>query len=344
MEITRQKAVINTALLRKHSWNVCYAIMVGNDDLLNLALADGLDYDELAAEIISYVDTDKDRLLFEPLMQLTDSKTIREYIESDQVCRQYDNVLRNLADTLDKLREFGNKLYRGISGQLTPFFCNDKAETLLQRSVDAGLLTEDFMPAKGTERFQLKLIATAFNAIMGYGVRDKWCHFQELWGCDFHRSIIPLTKGKAIYEIAQLYQEANLWSLVIPKTKQSKLKTDLSEKQATKLFQLLRRMGYIEKHTRVENFLSILDLSDYPYSPINWTSEGKNSLVYLAMVLFKPLNPDIHKKVCDCFTYNGHPLNYSTLNTQGSYVMKRRDKFDFVVVIDGIIALAKNEQ
>ena len=29
MEITRQKTVINTALLRKHSWNVCYAIMVG---------------------------------------------------------------------------------------------------------------------------------------------------------------------------------------------------------------------------------------------------------------------------------------------------------------------------
>ena len=87
MEITRQKTVINTALLRKHSWNVCYAIMVGNDDLLNLALADCLDYDLLAAEIISYVDTDKDRLLFEPLMQLTDSKTIREYVESGHECR-----------------------------------------------------------------------------------------------------------------------------------------------------------------------------------------------------------------------------------------------------------------
>ena len=165
MEITRQKTVINTALLRKHSWNVCYAIMVGNDDLLNLALADCLDYDLLAAEIISYVDTDKDRLLFEPLMQLTDSKTIREYVESGHECRQYDDILSNLAETLDKLREYGNKLYRGISGQLTPFFCNEKSEALLQRSVDAGLLTEDFMPAKGTERFQLKLIATAFNAI-----------------------------------------------------------------------------------------------------------------------------------------------------------------------------------
>ena len=262
MEITRQKTVINTALLRKHSWNVCYAIMVGNDNLLNLALVDCLDYDELADEIISYVDTDKDRLLYEPLMQLTDSKTIREYLDSDHEHQQYDDILRKLADTLDKLREYGNKLYRGISGQLTPFFCNEKSEALLQRAVDAGLLTEDFMPAKGTERFQLKLIATAFNAIMGYGVRDKWCHFQELWGCDFHRSIIPLTKGKAIYEIAQLYPEANLWSLVIPKTNQSKLKTDLSEKQATKLFQLLRRMGYIEKHTRVQNFPSILDLSD----------------------------------------------------------------------------------
>ena len=198
MEITRQKTVINTALLRKHSWNVCYAIMVGNENLLNLALVDCLDYDELADEIISYVDTDKDRLLYEPLMQLTDSKTIREYLDSDHEHQQYDDILRKLADTLDKLREYGNKLYRGISGQLTPFFCNEESEALLQRAVDAGLLTEDFMPAKGTERFQLKLIATAFNAIMGYGVRDKWCHFQELWGCECHRSIIPLTKGKAI--------------------------------------------------------------------------------------------------------------------------------------------------
>ena len=344
MEITRQKTVINTALLRKHSWHVCYAIMVGGDDLLTLALADCLDYDELAAEIISYVDTDKDRLLFEPLMQLTDSKTIREYLDSDNGCRDHDDTLRSLADTLDNLRDYGNKLYRGVSGKLTPFFCNEKAEKLLQRAVDAGLLKEDFMPAKGTERFQLKLIALAFNAIMGYGVRDKWCHFQELWGCDFHRCIIPLTKGKAIYELVQLYPEANLWNLVMPKTSQSKLKTDLSDKQATKLFKLLRQVGYIEKHTRVENFLSILGLSDYPYSPVNWTSDGKNSLVYLVMTLFRPLNPDIHKKVCDCFTYNGHPLNYGTLKTQGSYVMKHKDKFDFVVTIDGIIALARKER
>ena len=127
MEITRQKTVINTALLRKHSWSVCYAIMVGNDNLLNLALVDCLDYDELADEIISYVDTDKDRLLYEPLMQLTDSKTIREYLDSDHEHQQYDDILRKLADTLDKLREYGNKLYRGISGQLTPFFCNEKS-------------------------------------------------------------------------------------------------------------------------------------------------------------------------------------------------------------------------
>ena len=344
MEITRQKTVINTAILRKHSWNVCYAIMVGNDDLLNLALVDCLDYDLLAAEIKSYVETDKDRLLYEPLMQLTDSKTIREYLDSDHVNRGGDDILRNLADTLDRLRDYGNKLYRGVSGQLTPFFCNERAEVLLRRAVDAGLLKDDFMPAEGTERFQLKLIAIAFNAIMGYGGRDKWCHFQELWRCDFHRCIIPLTKKEAINGIAKLYPEADLYRLVKPKIEQSKLKTDLTERQATKLFLLLRRMGYIEKHTRVENFLSILDLSDYPYSPINWTSDGKNSLVYFVMKLFRSLNPDIHKKVRDCFTYNGLTLNYGTLKTQGSYVMKHKDKFDFVVTIDGIIALARKER
>ena len=344
MGITRQDTAINTARMRKDSWNVCFALAVGNDDILDVALADRRDYAQMAAEIMSYIDTDKDRLLYEPLMQLTDSKPIWDYLLSDHDYREHDAELEVLAESLDKLREYGNGLYRGCGrGKLTPFFSNQKAEALLQRAVDAGLLNEDFMPAEGTHAFQLKLIAIAFNKILGYGVRDKWCHFEELWGCELNRRQIPFSKGKAIYEIVQLYPETDLMSLIMPKKTQSRLKTDLTRDQAKMLFLLLKRFGYLEKSASEEDFLSIMGLLDFPYSPVNWVSKGKNSLVYLVMVLFKPLNSDIHKKVCDCFTYNGKSLNYGTLKTQGSYVMKHRDKFDFVDTIDGIIAKVRDE-
>ena len=344
MKITRQDAVINIARMRKNSWNVCFALALGDDDILDLTMANCPDFVQMADDIIAYIDSDRDRLLYEYMMQLTDSKPIWDYLRSTHEYHDHDQKLESIAASLDRLWDFANELYRSCGkGKLIPYFCNEKAVALLQRAVDAGILNEDFMPAENTQVFQLKLIAIAFNQIIGCGRRDQWCHFVELWGRDVNRRIVPLTKGAEIYKIIRLYPEADFTEIMAPKNNHSKLNTDLTTEQATKLWRLLIRNRYLDKKTTLDDFLSIMDLSYVPYTPVNWTSRGMNSLAYFLMTLFRPLNSDLHKKAVDCFTFNGSSLNYSTLKSKGSYVMKYRDKMDFADMIDGIIDRARNE-
>lgn len=344
MKITRQDAVINIARMRKNSWNVCFALALGDDDILDLTMANCPDFVQMADDIIAYIDSDRDRLLYEYMMQLTDSKPIWDYLRFTHEYHDHDQKLESIAASLDRLWDFANELYRSCGkGKLIPYFCNEKAVALLQRAVDAGILNEDFMPAENTQVFQLKLIAIAFNQIIGCGRRDQWCHFVELWGRDVNRRIVPLTKGTEIYKIIHLYPEADFSEIIAPKKKKASLKTDLTEKQAAKLWRLLVRNHYIDKQSSLDDFLSIMGLSYAPFTPVNWTSKGMNSLVYFLMTLFRPLNIDLHRKAVDCFTYNGQSLNYGTLKSKGSYVMKYRDKMDFADMIDGIIDRARNE-
>ena len=344
MKITRQDAVINIARMRKNSWNVCFALALGDDDILDLTMANCPDFVQMADDIIAYIDSDRDRLLYEYMMQLTDSKPIWDYLRSTHEYHDHDQKLESIATSLDRLWDFANELYRSCGkGKLIPYFCNEKAVALLQRAVDAGILNEDFMPAENTQVFQLKLIAIAFNQIIGCGRRDQWCHFVELWGRDVNRRIVPLTKGTEIYKIIHLYPEADFSEIISPKNKKSTLTTDLTTKQATKLWHLLVRNRYVDKKTSLDDFLSILGLSYAPYTPVNWTSKGMNSLVYFIMALLRPLNNDLHRKAVDCFTYNGQSLNYGTLKSKCSYVMRFRDKMDFIDMIDGIIDRARNE-
>lgn len=343
MDFTRQDTVVNTALLKKNTKKVCSAILLRNSDLIEKALASSLDYPKVADEIVSYIKTDPDILLYEPLMQLTDMAPVWDYLEDPERDKRFDKELKSIAQSIDRLQDYGRSLHRGGSNghkNLTPYFSNDKAEELLNRAVAAGFLKENYMPAEGTMRFQLKLIALAMNKIMGYGYRDKWCHFHDLWEVDLARCWIPLTKGRAIQAVAHLYPEANIWESIIPKKGQSKLMNDLTEEQATKLFRLLKKNGYIENNTKLECFLSVLNFSEFPYVPVNWTYPRLSSLIYFVKVLFQKTNPDLFKRLCDCFTINGHPLNYGTLKTQSSYVNKHKDRFTFVPELDRIIYVA----
>ena len=204
-------------------------------------------------------------------------------------------------------------------------------------------LTLDYQPAPGVERYQLKVIATAINAIMKFSFRDKWCHFVEQWGEDINRCMIPLTKGAAINQIVRLYPEVPLWEKIIPENEGKALRNDFSEDQAKKLFTGLMRKGYLGHHTSFESFLSILGIGQAPFTPINWIDRGYNSLIYFAKEAFGALNPDILLRLCDCFTCNGKQINHSSLKSRSSYVFRNKDQWEFVPVIDGIIAKARKK-
>ncbi len=345
MKFNRQDAAISIALMNKTSKLLAAAVKLGKENLIRDAIDEGTDFKQLSGAIMHYVRTDPDRFLFEQLMHLADTEPIREYL-----LRHKSGVLsarvREVADATERLIEFGNEMFRkGSTGyeSLVPFFSKPKAKELLDRAVSAELLQEDYSPAPGTTRFQLKLIAIAINSIMHFPHRDKWCHFNELWGEEINRCMIPLTKGVAINQVVRLYPEIPLWEKIVPEDKARTIQTDFSEEQVKALFSGLMKKGYLPHHTSVQSFLSIFGMGNAPFTAINWIDRGQNSLIYFAREAFGEHNPDLLLKIRECFTCKGKEITYNTLKSRSSYVNRNRAKFDFVPVIDKIIAKARQK-
>ena len=345
MEITRQEAAFGIAVINRTSKLLAAAVRLGKDGIIRDALDEEINYAQLASSIISYVKEDPDPLLFEQLMVLADTESMREYLSTHRSGALALRV-REVADATDRLVAFGTELFRKGEGEyanLVPFFANPQAKALFDRAVNAGLLKKDYQPAPGVNRFQLKLIAIAIHTIMDFSYRDKWYHFAEQWGDDVHRATIPFTKGVAIGQVAHVYPEVPLWDKVIPENGGKAFKTDFSEAQAKALFTGLMRKGYLGHHTALESFLSIMGMGQAAFTPINWIDRGYNSLIYFVKEAFGALNPDYLLRICDCFTCNGKQITHSSLKTRSSYVYRNKDKWDFVPVIDDIIAKARKK-
>lgn len=343
--MTRAEAAISIAVINRDSKILSMGCKLGDSHIIHGVFRENTDYVELADGIMDYVRSDRDRALFEQLMHLVDTVPIRVYLETNKYSSLHEPI-QELADVVDRLITFGFQMYeKGSDGYeyLIPFFANEKAEELLKRAVNAGFLTADYKPVPSIPRFQLKLIAICLIEILGLRHRDKWNHFEELWGTNISRVGIPLTKGRAISKVAMLYPEVNLWDKITPKNNKMVLKTDLTEEQARKLFRGLVHYGFLGPRTAPESFLAIMGLSDFPFHPINWIGNGMNSLLYFVKEVFGETNSDIHRKTCDCFTVNGQTLKYLTLKSRSSYVYRNKSKYDFILILNKIIASARKK-
>lgn len=343
--MTRAEVALNIAVINRDAKILSTGCRLDDSTLIDRVFRDNTDYGYLADGIIEYIRKDRDNVLFQQLMHLIDTVPIRVYLDSHRKSPLSLSIME-LVEAVDRLITFGNQMYeKGSDGfeYLVPFFANGEAEELFKRAVNAGLLTSNYRPAPSTARFQLKLIATCLIEILGIRHRDKWNHFEEQWGTNVSRVGIPLTKGLAISKVASLYPEVNLWDIITPKNNKMVLKTDLTEEQARKIFRGLVHHGFLGPRTAPESFLAIMGLSDFPFHPINWTGKGMNSLLYFVKEVFGETNSDIHRKTCDCFTVNGQTLKYQTLKSRSSYVYRNKTKFDFILILNKIIASARKK-
>lgn len=342
MDITREETAINIAIINKESKQMAVACRLKDDEAMIRAFMTRTDFPALAASIIEYIRTDPDPLLFNQLLMLPDTELMHDFLRTKCRSGAYYKY-KDRVEAIERLAEFGEEMRRkNLAGfkDLTPFFANVDAQQLLQRAVDAGFLYQDYTPRESTRRFQLKLIAICIIEILGYKHGDTWCRFEELWGVRIAAWAIPLTKGNAINKIALLYPEVNLLGLIMPKSNPAALKTDMTEAQARKLFKGLIHYGYLGPRTPVESFLVIIGMGNYPFRPVNWIAETQDSLVYLAKRIFSRTTTNLWRKICDCFTVNGRRLNHETLKTKSSKMERNLDRFDFVPVINQIIASA----
>ena len=342
----RHEAAMAIAIINRTSKQVYDGIRLSNIDAVEYALAEHPDFEETAESIISYIEQDKDKKLYDQLVYLVDSSHFSKFYKTLKD-ENLKNELSELMDCLDTLHEYAkqciNEYYKEYPG-LVPFFANDEIKELLDRAVKAGLLDEKYQPMKTTKRYHLKLIAYGIATIKELKTRNKWCHFEKLWntGCNRLSAIrVPMTKARDVYRVTKLYPEVDYYSFLNTKECVKTFKTSLNKEQATWLCKMLKANGFLDAKVSTESFLAIMKLLRIPPSPINWTG-SLNSLIYFTREMFMELNPSFAHLTANWFTNNNANVNYGTIKTKSSQLNRFPERYDFIPLIDNLILQAKH--
>lgn len=344
LELTRHGTALRIALFNKITKHISSATRLEEEDFVYDIMDQDIDLVKMKTEIEDYIAIDRDPKLFHELMHLTDTSTITTFAKKTED-ESVKNWLIKVVDLINQLDRFGNELYeteRGKYPNLIPFLGNEAVEELFKRAVNEGLLTEDYQPAEGTSRFQLKLIAIAVMEITNLPLRNRWCKFQEQWKMEDVRLSgisIPLGKTPEIFRVIKLYPEVNFMRHITGnKEEPALLKTDLTKKQAANLFDQLMTRGYLDKNTKLESFLAFMGFIKIPFKKINWIAPTQYSLIYLSSLLFSDLNGKWIKPICNSFTVNNANLNAATIKTRNSYIGRHREEYEFVKEFDTLLS------
>lgn len=341
----RHEAAMAIAIINKISKQVYDGIKLNNIEAVKYALEDHPDFEETAESIISYINKDKDKKLYDQLVYLVDSSLYNKFHKTikDEFLK---NDMSELMDCLNALHEYAQqctKEYYKDYPDLVPFFANDEIKELLDRAVMAGLLDDKYQPKKTTKRYHLKLIAYGIANIKELKTRNKWCHFEKLWntGCNRISAIrVPMTKARDVYRVTKLYPEVDYYSFLNTKECVKTFKTSLNKEQATWLCKMLKENGFLDARVSTEAFLAIMNLLRIPPSPINWTG-SLDSLIYFTREMFMELNPSFAHLTANWFTNNNANVNYGTIKTKSSQLNRFPERYEFIPLINDLILQAK---
>ena len=313
-------------------------------------IEDAMECDEsfnaIADSVIRYMKTDRDPILYNQVLCYVNMDESRKFADS-LVDEELKAQIVDLSDAIDRMRELAKqqKEESRLHPKLIDELADKETETLLMRAVNSGVLDENFMPAKGTKIYQLKLIAMAVNTIKGTKVRNRWCHFEDQWNIGEQRlskAAVPITRGRDIYRIAKLYPEVDfnqeIDTRAIPV---SILKSPLNEAQALKLCHLLKTKGFLDREVDDSSFLAIQGLAKIPPQPVNWVGQAY-ALAYLMKALYSDLNANIWNLTVKWFTVRNESLNRETFKTKSHILEVHADRYSFIPVIDRLIRKAKD--
>ena len=347
MIANRQEAAMSIAIMNRISKTVLQQVRLGSEAGILEALQERFDFSKAAKDLIIYMKSDKDRILYEQAICLVDTTELFEFAgrTRDKTVKQ---KLSTIYSSIDQLHEFGYKRQREdcLYPSLEPFLSEKETHDLLQRSVAAGLLDEQFQPKKGTKIYQLKLIAQAVIQIRGISTRNKWCHFEKQWKLGDKRlsqAFVPLTRSNSIYRISKIYPEVDFYSLLTQKDYGKTFESDLNEVQCRELWRRLKDAQFIDQKVEVESFLAMTGIIKLPTSPVNWTGSF-DSLVYFVNAVFGDLNPSVLHITADLFVIKNAPVNHGTMKTKSSRIKQHPEMFDFIPLLDDIIIKSRQKK
>ena len=326
--MNRQQIVIRIERMNRFSKQLTYWVELGSEFYLPAFDPELSQFGQWAKELQSYLRTEHPDSLVQRILSFPKQDLLLEYLEEHQreLPKEIYASLSAYASTINAIKELLNELKAENKGDfryLVDGLAFKEAADLLQRCVDAGILTEEYQPMPTTTSAQLRLIAFAVSTILKFKVRNRWAFFEEQWNHSHNKLSgvsLPIRNAEVMEVVINLFPEVDFSSLFAPKV-YLKFDTPYNTAHIKRLYTDLMRGMYLDESTSFEQFLGIFGKGDNR-TPVNWIQEQRK-LGYFIHQAFAPTNKDFWKKAVSRFRVNGELPHKGSL--QSGYQALVRD-------------------
>ena len=336
-DINRQTIVLHIVKINRMIKTLNYLLSVDSGFIFSNIDPDIMNMNIWIKEILEYWKHSKCPNIANQITNIGAAESISLILESNHITNDEKTLLGELLGTYqDLIKAIKDEKDKGKGSYylLPDEIANNKAVELLNRSVDAGLLNEQYQPTASTTKAQMKLIAYAVSTLCE--IKNIWKPFCELWHYDGIKSVVlPVTKKDMIKSVTSIYPEVifDKSGSDIP----SYYNTNINKRKLIRIFIDLQKSGYISEDSDITSWLSINGFSKSNNSIINWVKDVR-SLCYFVYLLYSELNSkhiwEITKR---CFTINGNSPNIGTMKSGIQWIKKNNDLSKYEPTLLGII-------
>ena len=331
----RQEAVLSLVKFNRFFKQLTYDVTLGGSIKLTSYVDELLNFEQWAENILGYVKFNPDPIILDQITTLGSPQLLTDYKEEGKEImpsNTYDALSKviNAVNALNGFVEDFNQKAKGKYSDLVDEFAYEDAARLFDRAVSAGYLTTDYQPKGDTDVYTLKVIAFAIGEMLHLTMRHKWSHFEEMWHIDYVNkfSSLPISERqfKRAEKLMKLYPEVDFSALMKPKDDVF-FEPTYGSGRVRDLYKSLRNGGYISKETKVDDFMSIFNLSkSRTRKPIEWMGDQRH-LTYFIFQTFSKTNRDYWIKAQACFTIKGKTPHKASM-VSGLHALQLRPDYD----------------
>lgn len=326
--MNRQEVVISVERMNRFSKQLTYWVEFGSDLYLPAFDQELSAFGKRAKEIRTYLAQNPVPSIIDRILSIANQDMLKQFIvtKGEHLPNEISSSLNQFIVEMDGMSaelKTTKKESKGDYHNLVDRLAYKEAADLLQRSVNAGLLTDDYQPMGNTTNAQLKVIAYAVGTCLKLKTREKWPHFEKLWSRENVKLAgvsLPIRNRDKFSFIMELYPEVDFGKLLDP-IPHFRFACPYNISRVKKLYQNLLDGRYIESTTTLEQFIGIFEKQKYS-SSVNWIREQRQ-LAYFIYLAFSPSNGNLWKRTESTFLVNRELPHKGCLNNGYSVIFRK---------------------
>lgn len=349
--MTRQQVIISIAIINRLSKQIRTLISTNTLTDAEVDLPEILKVKRYGSGIETYFKRESCEPFISDIDNICSTDKLWGYINSnpDQSKESLDHLI-SFATVVEMLKSY-SEVYKRICKEakfknLIDELSTDKALEVMQRAVDAGLLTSTFLPDASLSRLQVRILAFALAKIIGLPRKGQYSIFMKQWNLNNNDRLgwvyMPEKEHEELNIIKKVFPEVDYMELTKPKVT-AFFRIECDDSKILALFMSLLTHGYIDPKTTYDNFKKVFGRGDLTNrKPVNWI-KTQRLLSYFIFIAFDNSMYNIWQKAKNCFVVNGKTPNLGALRSGLNKIERESLNESYDPILYGIAKLFSTE-